>query len=313
MPKVSVIIPTYNRVESLSLAIESVLAQTFQDFEIVVVDDAPQGYARGAVVSFDNRRIRYICHEANKGDAASRNTGILNSSGDYLAFLDDDDEWLPEKLQMQVDVLTTSSSQVGGVYTGKLNVDGATGTISRIYSPERGVNSFDEIFADNPINTSSILLKKICFERLGLFDETMPCSSDYDMWIRICEEFKLQCIKQPLVKYCVHENGLTYDYAKQIQGLEILISRYGRFFALNGKGLCRLYLSLGVFYLYDGKVERARDFLSRSIKICPSEIRGYFYLFLAFLGERSFRKINGAKEQLTTIVRRFYPQRIVLG
>jgi glycosyltransferase involved in cell wall biosynthesis len=118
MPAVSVIIPTYNRAEFLRLAITSVLNQTFQDFEIIVVDDASEDHTHEVVHNFRDKRIKYIHHEVNKRVAAARNTGVLNSSGAYIAFVDDDDEWLPKKLQMQVALLENSPSIVGGVYTG---------------------------------------------------------------------------------------------------------------------------------------------------------------------------------------------------
>src|SRR6266481_7201740 len=165
MPKVSVIIPTHNRAEFLRSAITSVLNQTYQNFEIIVVDDASTDKTREIITSFDDQRIKYIRHEVNKGDAGSRNTGILNSSSDYLAFLDDDDQWLPEKLQTQMDLLINSATDVGGVFTGTLRIDGATGKISETRIPERGINSFEAIFGftDSVITTSSILLKRVCF------------------------------------------------------------------------------------------------------------------------------------------------------
>src|SRR5215471_7855638 len=132
MPKVSVIIPTHNRAEFLRSAITSVLNQTYQDFEIIVVDDASTDKTPEVVASFHDGKIKYIRHDANKGDAGSRNTGIRNSSGDFLAFLDDDDEWLPEKLQMQVGLLRNSRVKVGGVYTGSLRIDKTTGKILAI-------------------------------------------------------------------------------------------------------------------------------------------------------------------------------------
>ena len=98
MPDVSVIIPTYDRSEFLRTAIASVLAQTLQDFEIIVVDDASADDTQEVVGNLDDGRIRYIRHEINKGVAATRNTGVLNSKGKYIAFLDDDDKWFPEKL-----------------------------------------------------------------------------------------------------------------------------------------------------------------------------------------------------------------------
>src|SRR2546429_9117536 len=118
MPKVSVIIPTYNRAEFLCSAITSVLNQTFHNFEIIVVDDASQDHTREVMNSLGDKRIRYIRHEKNKGVAATRNTGLVNAKGTYIAFLDDDDEWLPEKLQKQFNLLESCQNIVGVVYTG---------------------------------------------------------------------------------------------------------------------------------------------------------------------------------------------------
>src|SRR5581483_7703419 len=102
MPKVSVVVSTHNRAELLHAAIASVLSQSFQDFEILVVDDHSQDHTAQVVQRFRDGRIKYLRHETRRGGAAARNTGIQNSSGEYIAFLDDDDEWLPEKLETQV-------------------------------------------------------------------------------------------------------------------------------------------------------------------------------------------------------------------
>ena len=199
MSKVSVIIPTHNRAELLRAAITSVLNQTYQEFEIIVVDDASTDKTREVVASFHDGRIKYIRHEVNKGDAGSRNTGIRNSSGDFLAFLDDDDEWLPEKLQMQVGLLRNSPEKVGGVYTGSLRIDKTTGKIFAVNNAGKRGDLFQEMFRHNLIPTPCVLLRRECFERVGLFDERMPCCSDADMWIRIAELFYFEYIKEPLV------------------------------------------------------------------------------------------------------------------
>src|SRR3989442_437688 len=104
MSKVSVIIPTYNRAEFLGLALTSVLNQTFQDFEILIIDDNSQDSTQEVVTNFGDERIKYIRHDVNKRVAAARNTGVANSNGEYIAFLDDDDEWFPDKLQIQLDL-----------------------------------------------------------------------------------------------------------------------------------------------------------------------------------------------------------------
>ena len=111
--KVSVIIPTYNRAKLIKRSILSVLNQTYQNFEIIVVDDGSADDTKSVVESFNNPKIRYIRHDINKGQSAARNTGIKNAKGKYIAFQDSDDEWLPEKLEKQMSCFESPSSHSG--------------------------------------------------------------------------------------------------------------------------------------------------------------------------------------------------------
>ena len=117
MQKVSIVIPTHNRAHLIRRAIGSVLNQIYQDFEIIIVDDASTDNTREVVESLNDQRIRYIRHENKRGAAAARNTGITSASGKYIAFQDSDDKWLPEKLGRQVEILESSPSEVGVVHT----------------------------------------------------------------------------------------------------------------------------------------------------------------------------------------------------
>lgn len=115
---VSVIIPTYNRAHLLGRAIQSVLAQTYEDFEIIVVDDASTDVTEQVVKSFADDRINYIRHQKNKGGSSARNTGIKAAKGEFIAFLDSDDEWVPKKLEKEINRLQTLSNEVGVFYGG---------------------------------------------------------------------------------------------------------------------------------------------------------------------------------------------------
>ena len=145
MPKVSVVIPTRNRAAFLQAAIQSVLNQTFQDFEIIVVDDASADQTAQVIQSFTDPRINYIRHETNKGQGVTRNDGINQASGEYVALLDDDDEWLPEKLEKQVRLLDSSPSKVGLVYTGFCKVDGSSKRVINRVIPEKRGQVFEEL------------------------------------------------------------------------------------------------------------------------------------------------------------------------
>ena len=167
MPKVSVIIPTYNRAAFLRLAIASVLNQTFQNFEIIVIDDASQDHTREVVNSLSDTRIRYIRHEGNRGVAVSRNTGVVNAKGSYIAFLDDDDEWFPEKLQKQFDLLEACQPIVGVVYTGAFIIEESSKRVLAKVFPKKRGNIFDTIHPQNrsAAYTSTIFLRRKCFKK----------------------------------------------------------------------------------------------------------------------------------------------------
>jgi len=305
MPKVNVIIITYNRAKLLSSAITSVLNQTFQDFEIIVVDDASTDNTKEVVSSFNDKRIKYIRHEINKGEAGARNTGVMNSNCKYIAFLDDDDEWMPEKLKMQVDLLENSSPKVGGVYTGYLRVNKITGEVLDRKLPAKRGNIFYEILAENWFIVSTVLLKKECFEKVGLFDGSIPYGLDWDMWIRISREFHFECIKEPLVKYSIHEDGrLTANHGLVIRGKEAMLKKYGQLLALDRKSYSYYHLNLGVRYCYDGDTKKGREMILKAIRIYPFEIRNYFNFGLSLLGGDIFKKFKEIKEKVLAPLKR---------
>jgi glycosyltransferase involved in cell wall biosynthesis len=300
-PKVSVIIITYNRAHLLGAAMTSVLNQTFQDFELIVVDDASQDNTADVVRSFRDDRIRYIRHDTNKRVAGARNTGLQNSMGEYIAFLDDDDEWLPEKLQRQVDLLDSCSPVVGGVYTGFIQVDRSTGkTLMRIVPSKRGI-IFEDMFIENCIGTASVvLLRKKCFAKIGLFDENISYGEDYDMWLRISREFQFEYIIDSLLKYYVHDNKLSTNYEAMIRGMETIYKKYEQFFALDKKRYSSRYLELGVACCRSGDAQKGRKAFLTGIKLNPFDLRNYFNFLLSFLGRENFVKIKMYRDRLAT-------------
>ena len=121
MPLVSVIIPTYNRSNFLRMSISSVLKQSFRDFELIVVDDCSPDDTPQVINSINSHKVNYIRHNANKGESESRNTGIKIAESKYIAFLDDDDEWLSDKLSKQIEIIEQQNDDVGAVYGGFLS------------------------------------------------------------------------------------------------------------------------------------------------------------------------------------------------
>ncbi len=301
MRKVDVIIPTYNRPSFLTKAIGSVLNQTFKDFTIIVVDDGSSEDGTTRVVEgFRDERIKCVRNETNMGEGRSRNIGLMNSNAEYIAFLDDD-EWLPEKLELEVNLLESLPSKVGGVYTGFTGIENSSGKVLYERIPKKRGDVYHEMIHENVVGTSStVLLRRECFKRAGQFDESIPYGLDYDMWIRISKDFHFDCIEKSLIKYHCHEGQLTNDMTRFISGQEALIKKYEHFFSLNKKSYSERYWGLGFLYRESGDADRAWRALVKAIKIYPFEKKNYFSLCkacsLLVLGKRNFHRLRGIKQ-----------------
>ena len=301
MPLVSVVIATYNRADFLRTAIVSVLSQTFQDFEIVVVDDASQDHTCKVIHDFHEKKIRYIKHDVNKGIAAVRNTGLLNSTGKYIAYLDDDDEWLPKKLQVQVDLLEGRPTKVGLVYSGYLRINRTTGEIERQYLPQKMGKIVNNVLVPNWIKTTSNpLIRKECFDEVGLFDETLSPCEDWDMWNRISKKnFHFEYIKEILFKYYVHNKPqATKNVLFVKDSYDKMLNKYGNIMPLR-RIVGRRYVSIGATYCYNYNNREGKDLILRGIFLFPYDIRHYVYLLLSLAGSSNYRKLRALKNKLT--------------
>jgi glycosyltransferase involved in cell wall biosynthesis len=199
---VSVVISNYNYARFLPAALESVLSQTYQEFEVIVVDDGSTDESRDVLARYGNR-IRHIS-QSNAGVSAARNAGIRASRGDAIAFLDSDDIWHRAKLAEQVARLT--SADAGLVYCGieyidergrSLGID-VEGVEGRILVPH-GLLRARSVRAG-----SSAIVRRDCFDSCGLFDVHLSTSADWDMWRRIAGAYDIAMVRRPLLKYRVH-------------------------------------------------------------------------------------------------------------
>jgi glycosyltransferase involved in cell wall biosynthesis len=200
MPKVSVVIPTHNRAAVLPRAIDSVLVQTDSDLEVLVVDDHSSDDTRRVVAAYTDPRVCYIEQDAGtRGVAAARNLGLRKASGEFVAFLDDDDEWFPEKLARQIP-LFDSGGRIGIVYSGAVNVYSEQRSAVRI-AEHRG-ELYREMLVRNRIHgLSGVVIRRNIIREVGFFDETLPAIEDYDYWLRICRRHDVDCVSEPLIRY----------------------------------------------------------------------------------------------------------------
>lgn len=285
MPRVSVVILTCNRATMFGRALDSALAQTERDIEVVVIDDgSSDDAAERAVRDRRDARIRYVKLPTHRGVSAARNAGVLAATSQYIAFLDDDDEWLREKLERQLEMIESADQVVGAVYTAKFTVDEATGriTTTRIV---RGFRAGD----GNTMTTSSILLKRECLSYAGEFDEKFEAGEDYDMWIRVARRYRFAYIDVPLVKYYVHSGNVSKDYAKKIRAIRAMLEKHWSLFAQNGPDLSRQFIQLGVFYYHYGNLGQAVRAFGKAVRACPHDLHIYSVAVRTFLRPRTLR------------------------
>jgi glycosyltransferase involved in cell wall biosynthesis len=298
MAQISVVIPTFNRSELLTGAIRSVLNQTFQDFEVLIVDDGSSDTTPDVVNSFDDNRIHYVRHTAPRGGAAARNTGIARAGGEYVAFLDDDDEWFPHKLASQMAVMRRSEPEVAAIYSGYFIVERATGRMCGRMTPKAKGDLSAELLANNPIGgTSCMLVKKDCLEKVGCFDESLPSFQDRDLWIRLSREFRFDYVEEPLLNYYIHPKKVWTNLDALLQGLEIMLAKYGTAAAFR-KASSKRYLFCGIKLCETNELDKGRRALRRAVALDPYALKPYFYLLLALLGPRTMATVRSKKLNL---------------
>jgi glycosyltransferase involved in cell wall biosynthesis len=248
---------------------------------------------------FSDPRITYIRHEVNRGEAESRNSGIRIARGEYIAYLDDDDELVREKLDKQVKVMDSSPRKIGVIYTGCDYVELGTGRklgTRKVY--QRG-RVLEQLLTKNFLPGPTALVRRKCFQEVGEYDSTVRYGPDWEMWIRIARYFDFEVIPEPLYRYSIHTNQLTSNFALQLAGLERILELHSDLFLKNASAHGRQLLELGLLYYLCGKPAEARVILKRGLRRHPFYGRGYKLFLLSFLSRRSFQRLLALRERAT--------------
>jgi len=218
-PTVSVVIATYNYAQYLPEAIESVLAQTFQDFEIIIVDDGSTDDTQQVVESFlTDKRIAY--HRIDHlGQPKAKNFGIRQSSGEFVAFLDADDLWLSTKLEKQIS-LFRNDPELGVIYCRRTLIDPNGHDLPTTQPSLPRGHVLKQMFQNNFVCFSSCMIQRNVFDNSGLFNETIPLAIDYDLWLRVARQYRFNYVDEPLVKYRTGHANLS---CRGIERLHIVL------------------------------------------------------------------------------------------
>jgi glycosyltransferase involved in cell wall biosynthesis len=305
-PLISVIIPTYNGERYIVRTVDSALTQTYPHREVIVVDDGSPDHTAAALKSFEDRII-YI-RKANGGPASARNAGIARARGEYIAFLDGDDLWEKEKLSEQAAFLA-GHPDCGLVYTNLSVIDEEDAVVSIPRRPRPSGDLFMPLFMKNSVPTSSVLVRKVCFDCVGLFDEDRDLISveDYDLWIRMASRYRIGFLNKPLLRYRVHHKGISKNTARSYLGEEKVIRKNADLFQEHHpeirrvlkRRLAQLYFEFGYEHFHEHDYLKARERLETSLRHAPRQIKGWIYYALTFLRPQTLRALRQRKQKFS--------------
>jgi len=293
--KISVIIPTYNRAQSIGRSIDSVLNQSYRNFEIIVVDDGSTDNTRDILLSFGNH-IKYI-RQDNKGPSNSRNVGINASRGEFVAFLDSDDYFMKPNLEIKIAFLE-SNPHIGWVYSDWEYVDGQDnyiekGSLKFNYSEKKLYgNIFEELIRSrNFISPCTVLLRKSVLEDVGYFDPEIPSQEDYDLWLRVSLKYPTHYIDRALVSVTSQPDSLSQDFTKWVHGNSLIVDKltwliptdFGDRERILSRLLADKHTFIGRDLFQKGQFNKAIKEFWLSIKHLPLQKRIYWLMLTAII------------------------------
>lgn len=278
MSNITVVITTYRRpIEVLSNAIQSVIAQTYQNWTLFVINDAPDdeqiaNQIQDYIYSLNDNRIIYLSYDHNHGSNFARNFGIQNSSDDYIAFLDDDDVWLPEKLEKQIKIIE-QDSQIALVFGNFYMRVGETITGKHVLSPNDNADLHTLLIKNFIGSTSFPLLRRNLVIEAGCFDELMMSCQEYDLWIRLLNNYKIAYISEITGIYSVRNDSIyKKDESRFYKGDQRILSKYSQLFQADKVALHRHLINMACSFLLSQNFSYFSEYYINALKVKPLNI-----------------------------------------
>ena len=269
MPKISVLTATYNRADVLARAIESVQTQEFEDYEHLVVDDGSTDETAAVVADHADSRTRYLELDRNRGVAAAWNRGIEAARGEYLSFLDSDDEYLSGRLARTNAVLDDQPDTVAGVAHSYERVTDDGVAVNRV--PD-GEFTRRDLAADNFVcGSTNTIYRASAVDKVGGFTEEFPAEVDYDFQMRILGEFDMVGVAEPLSRKHDRPDSIQNDPTKKRRGVKRFLAEHGD--VLSDGRVAEKYRTIARTYLETGDRESAARYVEKSLAVCPDRLR----------------------------------------
>ncbi len=299
-PRVSVITPTYNRAETIGRAVESLQQQTIDQFEHIIVDDGSTDETQDIVTGLSDERIRYIRLSENQGANTARNRGINESNGDYISFLDSDDEYLPQRLERTIKSLEKAPETVGGVFHAYEYVDGSE--VVNVSTGPTGRVQLQDLAKKNLIGgLSCTMFRADVLSEVGGFDESLPSSQDYDLYLRVLRNYDLLGVPEVLSKYFTNENGIRDDFDAVREGQNIIEKKHGDI--LSDRRISRHHYNRALYLASEAEISAARKEFRTAISIYPKDPLYYYHYLSSLCGRQGFSISNKLKRRIKMILR----------
>lgn len=288
-PKVSVIIPTYNRKNLVIKSIKSVLNQTFKDFELIIVDDGSTDATSENVKNIIDERVKYIRHEQNMGPSAARNTGIKAAKGEWIAFQDSDDVWLDTKLEKQMKVAAELSDDYAVVHCGIQYVDLATGKYLTRWIVREDINT--EIINNLGVvpGTPTMVIRKKVFDDVGYFDESIPSHEESELGLRIAQKCKYKLVDEFLVYSTRNHNQITSNNDLFIKAKERIIEKHKNI--LSKKLIVSYSIIIASDSIIKGDFNKAKKYFLDAFKNNAFRIKTLLSYLLLSISPKLIQKI----------------------
>ena len=306
MPRVSTLIPTYNRADHVGGAVETALNQTYDDIEVVVVDDGSTDATRDVLADYaDHDSVRVRHNERNRGIAYTFNRAADVARGDLYCILGDDDRWHPEKVARQVQRLEALPDEYGVVYTGGVQTLAGDGRVVAYFHPDRRGDIYPEILRSFGLTPhSSHMIRREYFEAVGGFDTDFPYGVDWEMNIRLARQCKYEYLPEPLVNHRVHDDNVSTGMGTQSTLYRWIRDRFSEAYEQHPTVDRRVRHELHRLSAHDamtrGDRRAAFDHCVSALRADPRGRTGVV-LLTVLLGHQSYRAVMSARETVEAV------------
>ncbi len=301
-PDVSVIIPVYNRESVIERSVNSVLEQTYEHLELIVVDDGSDDGTLNRLLSYSDERMRVLRQSSNQGANAARNRGLRAAEGKYIAFQDSDDRWYPEKLEKQVYRMKTSPDRVGIVYSAYWNVQSTFSSYLPQQIPPKMSGDLSRVLLQfNIVGFPNTLIDTRVFRKTGTLDRKLPALQDWDFHLNASQYTHYHFMAKPLMDRYPQESSISGNYEKLVRAHRRLMKKHDPRFRRQPEALSKMQFRLGSSLVLTSHTDEGREWISSALNVAPENPVYRLAHFISYLGPHVFEFCWNVRSQFIAL------------